>query len=68
MGAKQPSPVPAFGDPPGPLGPIEDWIKHRRVLDRLEAELRVSHPDLAWSDEMQSLRAEADAAIKALTP
>ena len=35
---------------------------------RLEAELRVSHPDLAWSDELQSLKAKADAAIKALTP
>ena len=43
-------------------------IEHRRELDRLEAELRVSHPDLAWSDELQSLKAEADAAIKALTP
>ena len=60
--------VPAFVDPPGALAPIEDWIEHRRELDRLEAELRASHPDLAWSDELQSLRAEADAAIKALTP
>jgi hypothetical protein len=52
----------------GSLAPIEDWIEHRREMDRLEAELRVSHPDLAWSDELQSLKAEADAAIKALTP
>jgi hypothetical protein len=55
MGAKKKQ-VPAFVDPPGPLAPIEDWIEHRRELDRLEAELRVSHPDLAWSDELQSLR------------
>ena len=82
MGAKkkQAAAFPAFIDPPGPLAPIEDWIEHRRgqegstlqrlfaVLDRLEAELRISHPDLAWSDEMQSLKAEADAAIGALTP
>jgi hypothetical protein len=40
MGAKkkQPSHVPAFIDPPGPLAPIEDWIEHRRELDRLEAD------------------------------
>jgi hypothetical protein len=64
MGAKkkQAAAFPAFIDPPGPLAPIEDWIEHRRGLDRLEAELRISHPDLAWSDEMQSLKAEADAA------
>jgi hypothetical protein len=70
MGAKkkQAAAFPAFIDPPGPLAPIEDWIEHRRGLDRLEAELRISHPDLAWSDEMQSLKAEADAAIGALTP
>jgi hypothetical protein len=67
MGAKKKQ-VSAFVDPPGPLAPIEDWIEHRRELDRLEAELRVSHPDLAWSDELQSLKAEADAAIEALTP
>ena len=60
--------VPELVDPPGPLAPIEGWIEHRRELDRLEAELRVSHPDLAWSDELQSLKAKADAAIKALTP
>jgi hypothetical protein len=34
----------------------------------LEAELHVSHPDLSWRDELQSLKAEADAAIGALTP
>jgi hypothetical protein len=67
MGAKKKQ-VPGFVDPPGPLAPIEDWIAHRRELDRLEAELRESHPDLAWSDELQSLKTEADAAIKALTP
>jgi hypothetical protein len=62
MGAKkkQAAAFPAFIDPPGPLAPIEDWIEHRRGLDRLEAELRISHPDLAWSDEMQSLKAEAE--------
>ena len=65
MGAKKKQ-VPGFADPPGPLAP--DWIEHRRGLDRLEAELRESHPDLAWSDELQSLKTEADAAIKALTP
>src|SRR3954452_22230920 len=57
MGAKKKQ-VPAFVDPPGPLAPIEDWIEHRRELDRLEAELRVSRPDLAWADELQSLKAE----------
>jgi hypothetical protein len=67
MGAKKKQ-VPGFVDPPGPLAPIEDWIAHRRELDRLEAELRLSHSDLAWSDGLQSLKAEADAAIKALTP
>ena len=67
MGAKKKQ-VPVFVDRPGPLSAIEDWIEHRRELDRLEAELRVSHPDLTWSDELQSLKAEADAAIKALTP
>ena len=67
MGAKKKQ-VPGFVDPPGPLAPIEDWIAHRCELDRLEAELRLSHPDLAWSDGLQSLKAEADAAIKALTP
>ena len=42
MGAKkkQAAAFPAFIDPPGPLAPIEDWIEHRRGLDRLEAELR----------------------------
>jgi hypothetical protein len=48
--------------------PIEDWLEYRRGLDRLESELRVSHPDLSWLDELQSLKAEADAAIGALTP
>ena len=65
---KRSSHVPVFNDPPGPLAPIEEWIEHRRGLDRLEAELRNSHPDLAWSDGIQSLKAEADAAIEALTP
>src|SRR6476660_2610653 len=51
MGAKKKQ-VPAFVDPPGALAPIEDWIEHRRELDRLETELRVSHLDLAWSDEL----------------
>jgi hypothetical protein len=72
MGAKkkQASPVPAFIDPPGPgpLAPIEDWIEHRRGLDRLEAELRISHPDLAWRDALKRFKDEADAAIEALTP
>jgi hypothetical protein len=67
MGAKKKQ-VPALVDPPSPLAPIEEWIKHRRALDRLETELQESHPDLAWSDELQSLKTEADAAIKALTP
>ena len=55
-----------FNEPNGWVG--RRWIEQRRELDRLEAELRVSHPDLTWSDELQSLKAEADAAIKALTP
>ena len=67
MGAKKKQ-EPAFVDPPGPLAPIEEWIEHRRELNRLEAELRVSHPDLAWSDELELLKAAADAAIDALTP
>ena len=69
MGAKkkQASPVPAFIDPPGPLAPIEDWIEHRRGLDRLEAELRISYPDLAWRDALQRFKDEADAAIETLT-
>jgi hypothetical protein len=62
------SQVPAFIDPPGPLAPIENWLEYRRGLDRLEAELHISHPDLGWLDELQSLKAEADAAIEALTP
>jgi hypothetical protein len=62
MGAKKKQ-EPAFVDPPGPLAPIEEWIEHRRELNRLEAELRVSHPDLAWSDELELLKAAADAAI-----
>ena len=53
--------------PPGPLAPIEDWLEYRRGLDRLESELRVSHPDLSWLDEVQLLKVEADAAIGALT-
>jgi len=55
-------------DPPGPLAPIENWLEYRRGLDRLEAELQISHPDLGWLDELQSLKAQADAAIEALTP
>jgi hypothetical protein len=65
---KQASNLPAFLDPPGPLAPIEHWIEYRRGLDRLESELRVSHPDLSWLDELQSLKVGADAAIGALTP
>jgi hypothetical protein len=65
---KQASDLPAFIDPPRPLVPLKDWIEYRRGLDRLDSELRVSHPDLSWLDELESLKAEADAAIKALIP
>jgi hypothetical protein len=47
---------------------IEDWIGHRHGLDRLEAELRISHPNLAWRNALQRFKDEADAAIEALTP
>jgi hypothetical protein len=56
-------------DPPGPLAPIGAWIEHRRDLDRLEAELRISEPpDLPLLDALTALKADADAAIEALTP
>src|SRR4029077_11442027 len=51
---KQTSQVP-LADPPGPPAPIGDWIEHRRDLDRLEAEIRINHPDLPLFDELQSL-------------
>jgi hypothetical protein len=65
---KQASALSAFIDPPRPLAPLKDWIEYRRGLNWLESELRVSHPDLSWLDELQSLEAAADAAIKALIP
>ena len=64
---KDASDVPAFTELPGALAPIKDWLEYRRGLDRLESELHVSHHDVSWLDELQSRKAEADAAIKALT-
>jgi len=65
---KQTSQVPLV-DPPGPLAPIGDWIEHRRDLDRLEAEVRISHPpDQPLLNDLASLKAEADDAIAALVP
>ena len=55
--------VPAFMDPPGPFAPMRKWIEYRSGLDRLEAELRVSFPDLAWLDAMQPFKDQADKAI-----
>ena len=55
--------VPAFIDPPGPFAPMRKWIEYRSGLDRLEAELRVSFPDLAWLDAMQPFKDQADKAI-----
>jgi hypothetical protein len=65
---KQQAPQVPLVDPPGPLAPIGDWIEHRRDLERLEAELRINHPDDPLADELTSLKAEADAAIEALIP
>ena len=65
---KQTSQVPLV-DPPGPLAPIGDWIEHRRDLDRLEAEVRISQPpDQPLLNDLASLKAEADVAIGALIP
>lgn len=38
--------VPALIRPPGPYSTLADWIEYHADLDGLEAEIRISHPDL----------------------
>jgi hypothetical protein len=47
------------------ISPLQSNIAASWIGSRLNC---VRHPDLAWSDELQSLKAEADAAIKASRP
>jgi hypothetical protein len=54
---------PALIKPPGPLASLQEWLDYRAGLDMLEAELRVSHPDLDWLDGMRAFKGEADAVI-----
>ena len=55
--------VPVLIKPPGPLASLQEWLDCRAGLDMLEAELRVSHPDLDWLDGTRTFKDEADAVI-----